>query len=157
MAGYQLLWIHTDGIASASKRVPIDRNEFISDLFSLHATLRYHAIRVLGLSWRNQPHAINNPTLLIWGNFVRIATARHLWCLGVSNGGSLHWTRSLATEPFSNLNTLSWTELVLRAQELCESGSGHPGLPVPNSPYGLCGRKVTLNWTELNHWVTWTH
>ena len=30
-------------------------------------------------------------------------------------------------------------------QELCESRGGHPGLSVSNSPYGLCGRKVTLN------------
>ena len=29
-------------------------------------------------------------------------------------------------------------------QELCESRGGRPGLPVPNSPYGLCGRKATL-------------
>ena len=28
-----------------------------------------------------------------------------------------------------------------RVQELCES----PGLPVPNSPYGLCGRQATCN------------
>ena len=34
---------------------------------------------------------------------------------------------------------------VFRAQELCESRGGCPGLPVPNSPYGLCGRKATLN------------
>ena len=32
-----------------------------------------------------------------------------------------------------------------RAHELCESRGGHLGLPVPNSPYGLCGRKATLN------------
>ena len=32
-----------------------------------------------------------------------------------------------------------------RAQELCESRGGRPGLAVPNSPYGLCGRKATLN------------
>ena len=32
-----------------------------------------------------------------------------------------------------------------RAQELCEGLGGRPGLPVPNSPYGLCGRKATLN------------
>ena len=32
----------------------------------------------------------------------------------------------------------------LRAQELCESRGDRPGLPVPNSPYGLCGRKATL-------------
>ena len=32
-----------------------------------------------------------------------------------------------------------------RARELCESRGGRPGLPVPNSPYGLCGRKATLN------------
>ena len=31
-------------------------------------------------------------------------------------------------------------------QELCESQSGLPGLPVPSSPYGLCGRKATLNY-----------
>ncbi len=31
------------------------------------------------------------------------------------------------------------------ARELCESGGGRAGLHVPNSPYGLCGRKATLN------------
>ena len=30
-------------------------------------------------------------------------------------------------------------------QELCESGGGRPVLPVPNNPYGLCGRKAALN------------
>ena len=36
------------------------------------------------------------------------------------------------------------------AQELCESGRSRPGLPVPNNPYGLCGRKATfnLNWSN---------
>ena len=28
---------------------------------------------------------------------------------------------------------------------VCESRGGRPGLSVPNSPYGLCGRKATLN------------
>ena len=28
---------------------------------------------------------------------------------------------------------------------VCESRGGRPGFPVPNSPYGLCGRKATLN------------
>ena len=40
-----------------------------------------------------------------------------------------------------------WLSLELRrirGQELCESGGGRPGLPVPNSPYGLCGRQATL-------------
>ena len=30
-------------------------------------------------------------------------------------------------------------------QELCESRGGRPGPPVPNSPYGLRGRKATLD------------
>ena len=30
-----------------------------------------------------------------------------------------------------------------RAQELCESRGGRPGLPIPNSLYGLCRRKAT--------------
>ena len=33
-----------------------------------------------------------------------------------------------------------------RAQELCQSPGGRPGLPVPNNQYGLCERKATLNW-----------
>ena len=40
-------------------------------------------------------------------------------------------------------------ELVLiRAQELCESQGGHPGLPFPNTVIVYiisCGRKATLN------------
>ena len=35
-----------------------------------------------------------------------------------------------------------------RAQQLCESRGGRPGLPVPNKPYGFCGREATLNWKE---------
>ena len=35
-----------------------------------------------------------------------------------------------------------------RGQELCESRGGRPGLPVPNSPYGLCGRIATLEEEE---------
>ena len=39
-----------------------------------------------------------------------------------------------------------WVSLpALGVQELCESRGGRPGLPVPNSPYGLCGRKAALN------------
>ena len=33
---------------------------------------------------------------------------------------------------------------ILRGQELRESRGGRSGLPVPNSPYGLCGRKATV-------------
>ena len=32
-----------------------------------------------------------------------------------------------------------------KATEVCESGGGCLGLPVPDGPYGLCGRKATLN------------
>ena len=31
------------------------------------------------------------------------------------------------------------------AQELCESQSGRPRLPVPHGSYGHCGRKAALN------------
>ena len=34
------------------------------------------------------------------------------------------------------------------AQELCESWGGRPGLPVPNSPYGLCGHKAAFEEEE---------
>ena len=32
----------------------------------------------------------------------------------------------------------------LRAQELCDSRGGRPGLPVPNKPDGFCGRKAEI-------------
>ena len=40
------------------------------------------------------------------------------------------------------------TEL-FRAQVLCESRGGRPGLPISNSPYPHCGRKATFE-EELN-------
>ena len=40
---------------------------------------------------------------------------------------------------------LHFTFLAIRAHELCESRGGRPGLPVPDSPYGLCEHKATLN------------
>ena len=43
----------------------------------------------------------------------------------------------------SLISALAWG--CVRAQELCESGGGRPGLAVPNCPYGLCGREATLN------------
>ena len=36
----------------------------------------------------------------------------------------------------------------VRTQELCEGRGGRPGLPVPNSPYGLYGRKATFEEEE---------
>ena len=38
-----------------------------------------------------------------------------------------------------------FSSVQFRAQELCESRGGRPVLPVPNIPYGLCGREATLN------------
>ena len=35
-------------------------------------------------------------------------------------------------------------EVAITVQELCESRGGHPGLPIRNSAYGLCGCKATL-------------
>ena len=40
------------------------------------------------------------------------------------------------------------------AQELCESQGVCPGLPVPNNPYGLCGRKSTLILRTHQHGCT---
>ena len=39
----------------------------------------------------------------------------------------------------------AFARVLARDQELCESRGGRPGLLVLNSPYGLCGRKATLN------------
>ena len=48
---------------------------------------------------------------------------------------------SVSLSPFK---TVSFVLHVDGAQELCESRDGCPGLPVPNKPYGLCGRKATV-------------
>ena len=51
-----------------------------------------------------------------------------------------------------------WVSLSLssgRSSELCESRGGRPGLPNPNSPYGLCGRKAAsnLSWGSFGLWI----
>ena len=54
----------------------------------------------------------------------------------------------------------------VRAQELFESRGGRPGLSVPNSPYGFCGRKATLKMLKMSmfqssgavwrsRWLSW--
>ena len=47
--------------------------------------------------------------------------------------------------------------LFVRAQELCESRAGRPGLPVLNKPYGFCGRKATRNRASLPHLLVIYH
>ena len=37
-----------------------------------------------------------------------------------------------------------WCHKQASAQELCEKRGGRPGLPVPNGPCGLYGRKTKL-------------
>ena len=38
---------------------------------------------------------------------------------------------------YMRIKTKGLARFVIRAQELCESRGGRPGLPVPNSPCGL--------------------
>ena len=57
-----------------------------------------------------------------------------------------HRAQELCESPQSSGAVWKSTDLrscgkVRRAQELWESRGGRPGLTVPNSPYGLCGRK----------------
>ena len=45
---------------------------------------------------------------------------------------------------FGGLSNALWLTSWARGQALYDSRSGRPGLPVHNSPSGLCGRKATL-------------
>ena len=86
-------------------------------------------------------------TLFLWSELrscvkvkVAIGGSLSLMVLRVSVDVKQHWT---------------WTQ-THRAQELCESRGGHPGLPVPNSPYGLCGREAALNVNFLWCWPSFS-
>ena len=48
------------------------------------------------------------------------------------------------TVAFAMLCVAAYKVPPIRGQELYER-DGRPALPVPNCPYGLCGRKATLN------------
>ena len=56
-------------------------------------------------------------------------------------------SESVAWSVVTQVGKYRQTDLTVsgRAQKLCESRGGCPGLPVPNGPYGLCGRKAILN------------
>ena len=53
------------------------------------------------------------------------------------------WRATSHSLPSFSVLLYSHRDRSVRAQELCESGDGRPGFPVPNSPYGLCRRKAT--------------
>ena len=55
--------------------------------------------------------------------------------------------RFILQTSFANFEVMGSIYIYCRAQALCESWGGHPGLPVPNTSnrlYGLCGHKATL-------------
>ena len=63
-----------------------------------------------------------------------------------ASGFSVERVRQPASDPMPILNCKVRSPfLTVRSQELCERPGGLPGLPVPNSPHGLRGRKATLN------------
>ena len=64
---------------------------------------------------------------------------------------SLLIVRTVSVGTYSNTEE---EKPILRAQEPCDSRGGRPGLPVPNGPYGLCGRKVTLPYGLCGRKVT---
>ena len=62
-------------------------------------------------------------------------------CMTNNSGG---WRKEVVNQCLEfGVKLVSANAQCVRAQELCESGGGRPGLPVYNSPYGLCGRKAT--------------
>ena len=65
-------------------------------------------------------------------------------CLYVGIDDWLKISRQWEDGERSTVYNICTEALLHRAQELCESRGGRPGLPVPNSPGGLCGRKATL-------------
>ena len=93
--------------------------------------------------------AANNLTInRVWGQLSLAVTARNrelpkrLFVTAIAGVHSCILALcNFAVTTFSSAGT----EVGAKAQELCESRGGRPGLPVPNSPYGLCGRKATLN------------
>ena len=48
-------------------------------------------------------------------------------------------------------NMLLASEDIKQKQNENESRGGRPGVPVPNKPYGFCGRKAALNQTDHGH------
>ena len=51
-------------------------------------------------------------------------------------------------------NMLLASEDSKQKQNENESRGGRPGVPVPNNPYGFCGRKAALNETDHGHIAT---
>ena len=74
-------------------------------------------------TWDTRRHTRNHHRL--WFFFFFYCSVSVVWKLGFAGDESHRQTSQLAH----------------RGQEVCESGGGRPGLPVPNKPYGFCGPK----------------
>ena len=94
-------------------------------------------------------------------NWGEVSFRKHVKCVVKTELGTLQKS-NLITQFFSFIHELSsffpsflfvcfvfgeyvFLVLSIRTQVLCESWGWRPGLPVPNSLYGLSGRKATLN------------
>ena len=62
----------------------------------------------------------------------------------IETGMEKHWAAFSSNSSLPHKSTSLFKQL-FRAQEVCESRGGRPGLNVPDSSKGLCGRIATLN------------
>ena len=89
-------------------------------------------------------------SMYLWMYFWWAGHAEFRSCVRVKVEVAVLGSPSLTVRAISVDVKQQWTWTVRhRAQGLCESRSGRSGLPVPNSPYSLCGRKATLNKLDM--------
>ena len=62
----------------------------------------------------------------------------------IETGMEKHWAAFSSNSSLPHKSTSLFKQL-FKARELCESRGGRPGLPVPDSSKGLCGRIATMN------------
>ena len=107
----------------------------------LPACLLYHHSGVALCGSRDIKIQELSPSLLIASSnsFVSFPSLNYLFT--VKQNRFLLMLRQPGTSGLDYLKKLVFSKQV-RAQGLCESRGGRPGLPVPNSTYGLCGRKA---------------
>ena len=99
-------------------------NSNVHDTDQYHTCVRRHTLIMASSNW----------VLILVG-------AEILWEVKGFQFGFKGW-------PGWTVSKVLWEWIQWERQQKCKSRDGHPGLPVPNSPYGLCGRKATSNLTE---------
>ena len=128
-------------------------------VYPRYSSIQLSFVSILCIYWLHEMKIIETRRLRASELGTLLALSFDIVGLSVNKVHTASWKQQMHALPqtFTNFHYFVFDECLslklykgksaksIRAQKLCESRGGRPGLPVPNKPYGFCGCNATLN------------